>query len=121
MPKAANDGLSAHCVLCMREFSKEQPNAPRTEEEKRLDRHKHLVRRFGITLVVYEKLFLAQKGLCAICGGEEKNKTLAVDHDHITGKIRGLLCGSCNPAIGFLKDSPELALRAAEYLKKHKE
>ena len=44
---------------------------------------------------------------------------LAVDHCHKTGKIRQLLCSNCNPAIGFIKDSPELARKMADYLERH--
>ena len=58
---------------------------------------------------------------CAICSISKKDngKDLAVDHCHSTGKIRGLLCNKCNPAIGFLQDSPEIAKNALEYIKKH--
>lgn len=62
-----------------------------------------------------------QGGVCAICGGKDKNFRLAVDHCHQTGKIRGLLCSACNKAIGGFKDSPMLLIKAMRYLHKHLE
>lgn len=79
--------------------------------------------KYSITLAQYEALFLKQKGLCAICNLPEKAlekyqkriKKLSVDHCHDTGKIRGLLCSSCNIGIGNLKHNPELLHKAALY------
>ncbi|MGE0576133.1 MAG: endonuclease VII domain-containing protein [Reyranella sp.] len=62
----------------------------------------------------------AQEGRCKICrrpAEEGQWKVLRVDHDHATGKIRGLLCHHCNVALGHFGDSPELLERAAEYLR----
>jgi hypothetical protein len=81
-------------------------------------------RRRGLTVEQLQALEIAQGSLCAICGQPEtalgahgKVKSLAVDHDHETGRIRGLLCNNCNRAIGLLGDSVELLLKAVEYLK----
>lgn len=76
-------------------------------------------RRFGITLEDYNKMFEDQKGCCKICNTHQLDlkKRLAVDHCHTTGKVRGLLCGNCNRAIGMLNDSQELLLSAINYLK----
>lgn len=79
----------------------------------------------GITLEDYERMLDAQNSVCAICGRQEhrisssnqKRMRLAVDHDHQTATIRGLLCSMCNHAIGYLDDSPVLLLRAIEYLR----
>lgn len=60
-----------------------------------------------------------QNGVCAICGHKDKKKSLAVDHDHKTGKIRGLLCGRCNPALGFIQESTELIKQLLKYLNYH--
>jgi hypothetical protein len=64
-----------------------------------------------------------QDGRCAICGmsSKENGKGLAVDHNHITGKIRKLLCNNCNVAVGFVGDDPVLATKIAEYLGREKE
>jgi Recombination endonuclease VII len=80
-----------------------------------------LQKEFGITLRQYTEMLLAQNGVCAICQGgpDAKSKKLAVDHDHRTGKIRSLLCRGCNVGIGNLKDSPELLIKAAQYIKDH--
>ncbi len=67
----------------------------------------------------YIRRFEAQGGVCAICRGTgewARSKHLAVDHDHDTGVIRGLLCSSCNRALGLLGEKPETALRAHQYL-----
>ena len=72
---------------------------------------------YGITFDDYEAMLKAQNGLCAICGGQcSVKKRLSVDHDHTTGAVRGLLCIKCNCAIGYLKDSTDLARKALEYL-----
>lgn len=59
-------------------------------------------RAFGITLADYERMLLEQNGACQLCRWVPKpgNRRLAVDHDHKTGRIRGLLCGLCNKALG---------------------
>ena len=65
----------------------------------------------------YAKLLKHQKGVCAICGGRDKSMRLAVDHDHTTGLIRGLLCMRCNRAYGLFHDGSAPRLRAAaDYL-----
>lgn len=83
-----------------------------------------LKRDYGISLEDYNELLTRQEYRCAICGrpdGDERgnnngSKRLAVDHDHETEEVRGLLCSMCNKGIGSLDDSPELLLKAYEYL-----
>lgn len=84
-------------------------------------KNSQLLRHYGITLEQYNQMFEAQNGVCAICGQPEIlfNKSLAVDHDHKTGKIRALLCGNCNHALGKFKDSQEILQSAINYLKSH--
>jgi hypothetical protein len=79
--------------------------------------------KFGMTLRQYNYLLKKQNGCCAICGykpeGEDryrKGKSLAVDHDHVTGKIRGLLCDKCNRGLGHFNDNPRLLVEAVLYL-----
>ena len=91
-------------------------------EYRELIRDRGLRRLYKITAEEYDKRFLAQKGKCQICKKTTKElgqkRKLAVDHDHKSGAIRGLLCSQCNQAIGKLNDSPELCEIAATYLEK---
>jgi hypothetical protein len=85
--------------------------------ERRDFRAEHLRRAFGLTQDEYERMLAEQGGPCAICGREPRaGKHLHVDHDHDTGRVRGLLCFSCNVAVGQLQHEPGRILRAAEYL-----
>ncbi len=75
---------------------------------------------YGLTKDEYEERLNRQGGVCAIC--KEKSKgNLAVDHDHKTGKIRGLLCKLCNSALGFLRDDYELVQAAEAYMSQNGE
>jgi hypothetical protein len=77
---------------------------------------------FGIGLQKYQQLFAAQSGRCAICGTTKAagrwNTLLHVDHDHQSGKVRGLLCGHCNLALGNMKDDPARLRAAADYIER---
>ena len=141
--KSAKDGLQSYCKVCVKEINNKwrEANPEKAKEgakkwyEANQEKHKenskkwkeanpkktkenHLKRNFGITLEQYNEIFWKQKGSCAICGKHqnELNQTLAVDHDHATGKIRGLLCSNCNRAIGLLKDSPAISQEVNRYL-----
>lgn len=76
-----------------------------------------LKRKYGITLDEYNDMLKTQNGKCAICH-EEKNETLCVDHDHKTGKVRGLLCTHCNHVVGFAKDNIKILDETIKYLDK---
>ncbi len=65
---------------------------------------------------LYERLLAAQNGGCAICGKEANGNRLSVDHDHGTGRVRGLLCQQCNTGLGGFRDDPALLERAIAYL-----
>jgi Recombination endonuclease VII len=81
------------------------------------DRKSHLKRQYGLMLEQYDAMLEGQGGVCAICQQPRpEERTLHVDHDHSTGAIRGLLCFSCNNALGDLRESHELFHAAAEYL-----
>ncbi len=89
------------------------------------DKHNDRVRsckmkiRYGITIDDYEIMLSAQGGVCAICRQPEKTgQRLAVDHDHETKAIRGLLCGRCNRTLGLLDEDPDRFRAAASYLEK---
>jgi hypothetical protein len=104
--------------LCKKHYARDYYRRnPRTPEENRVN---WLKSKFGITPGRYDMLLATQRGQCAICGSTEYDGTgrsFAVDHDHMTGEVRGLLCGRCNRAIGLFKEDPETLLRAAAYLK----
>ncbi len=88
-------------------------------------RNADLKRGFGISLEEYQRMFVEQRGVCGICEKPEKDvrngkvRWLAVDHNHTTGQVRGLLCGSCNKAIGFMCESVETLTKAIVYLRTH--
>lgn len=88
---------------------------------KYLKKNNSLLSHYGISLQQYNILVIEQKGLCKICSSPNSKRVkmpdLVVDHDHKTGKIRGLLCSPCNVAIGMLGDSQERLLKVVEYLK----
>lgn len=88
-------------------------------------RGKLLKREYGLTLDEYDRLNIKQNGLCAICFKKEtrpgKDVNLSVDHCHTTGRVRGLLCSSCNLALGQLGDDPARMLNMIAYLANHPE
>jgi len=86
---------------------------------------KRNLRRLGTTPAHYEQLMNEQQGQCAICDRTQPSdrmkdidRPFALDHNHATGKLRGLLCGRCNKGLGYFGDSIELLTRASDYLTK---
>lgn len=80
-------------------------------------RKQNMARYYGITPEDYAGMLDRQGGVCAVCMEVcTSGRRLAVDHDHATGKVRGLLCTRCNVLIGMGRDSAELIYRAARYL-----
>jgi Recombination endonuclease VII len=81
------------------------------------------LRKYGLTVEQHEAMMLAQGNVCAICGeaanpdGVRAASRLHVDHNHVTGKVRGLLCNHCNRGLGFFRDSRELIEAAVAYLR----
>lgn len=88
-----------------------------------MGRRNHLITKYGIRPEDYDRMLAEQDGRCAICRQipkKRKKRELHIDHDHETNKVRGLLCGTCNTAIGYFRDSLEIMEAAVEYLKRHK-
>lgn len=104
-------------------------------------RRAFLKRKYGITVADYERMYATQNGKCAICGAskpsrggtkpgvkrrngwsEKTRECFPVDHDHVTGKVRGLICHACNIGLGWFSDDPDAlaawAAKAVEYLRK---
>jgi hypothetical protein len=88
-------------------------------------RGRDFIKKYGIDFATYQKMLVAQKGVCAICEQPEtkiQNSTirlLSVDHDHKTGAVRGLLCASCNQGVGYFRDDIPILQRAIGYLRRH--
>lgn len=88
-----------------------------TGQKREWDRRSHLKRRFGITLEDYEEMLAAQGGGCALCHRPPRSDiSLHVDHDHANNRIRGLLCFTCNNALGDFEDDTGRLREAARYL-----
>ena len=75
----------------------------------------HRRRLYGLNEEEYNNMILSQNNLCAICN-KPSDKTLHIDHDHVTGRVRGLLCSNCNLGIGLLEEDLVVLNRAIEYL-----
>ena len=98
------------CVNC-------QENRHRPDIYERSKRKQMLRDRYGITTEDYDLLLQEQSGVCKVCNKTcSTGRRLSVDHDHKTGKIRGLLCRNCNVALGYLGDNPLLFERCVLYL-----
>lgn len=72
--------------------------------------------KYGLTPEDYDALLASQGGVCAICKQEPASRGFHVDHDHVTGRVRGLLCNRCNVALGNFRESREVILAAVDYL-----
>jgi hypothetical protein len=115
----------SRCLSCTsaaaKEWRKKQPNyeKDRYQRERKWTRERHLIRKYDVSLEVYEKILAVQNGKCAICGALEKEQfygVFHVDHCHKTKRVRGLLCRGCNHVLGHLRDDQELLWRAIAYL-----
>jgi hypothetical protein len=105
------DGLDPWCKKCKREY----------------DKNHHKLKNFNISFSQYKKMLEEQDNRCLICGikFDVLSKLLCnintagepnIDHDHKTGKIRGILCNMCNRLLGFAFDNPLILIKAAKYL-----
>ncbi len=130
--KKSKDGHCFYCKECNKSktrsyYASLDKTAEKARGKSRAEdgeyRNYQYMKKYGITLADYNELLEAQGGKCAICGitREECNdkRALPVDHDHETGQVRGILCHSCNRAIGLLKDSPKNLRQAADYLERY--
>jgi hypothetical protein len=122
-------GLSSFCRVCTCARAKSRRPAlanPPAKKEAPTDRQDYYRAYYhGLTPEQFQSLHDKQFGKCAIClrsfddhDGNKKSR-MHVDHDHLSGTIRGLLCGRCNIGLGYFQDSPELLCQAAAYLTKN--
>jgi hypothetical protein len=116
--KRNNDNLTYICIKCTKKKVKKW-REENDEYNKKKKRIYHLETTYGITIDEYNKFFEQQKGRCKICGKHQKNfkNALHVDHDHKTGKIRGLLCGNCNRTLGYFNENPLIFIKMAKYVR----
>jgi len=111
MPLANVDARRAH------DRSRYANDPARREANRRASRVVKLRQRYGITVEEYERLFVQQGGLCVICRRTSTDgRSLAVDHDHATGRVRGLLCVTCNVRIGQIEAPTLNPIEMAVYL-----
>ena len=96
----------------MREYQRSY-KVKHKERYRRMQKTSELKKRYNLTYEEYEQLLKDQDGKCAICN---EVAVLRVDHEHTSGKIRGLLCNSCNLGLGLFKDNPKLLQAATEYV-----
>lgn len=105
------------CKKCVKQQTGtyQRANIARTFD---IRRSKRLEREFGITAEEYDRRLAEQGGRCAICLGPPRGrwKRLVVDHCHTTGRVRGLLCGPCNRAVGLFGDSATLIRQAIDFI-----
>lgn len=107
-------------ALLERRRKKREASARWVRENPQLVRHRRLMSEYGISLDDYNALLVAQGGRCAVCCLPERDakRCLAVDHDHETGVVRGLLCRRCNTALGLLGESIDRVGRLQSYLQR---
>lgn len=129
--KLCKDGRANDCKICSNAYKVWWSKTP-TGEIKRLEaKRKHnatirrhntekrrvLYKKYGLTLEDFQTMRMLQLNKCLIC--EDDEKELVVDHDHKTGKVRGLLCRQCNSALGLFKEDLQTLEKAISYVSKH--
>lgn len=127
-PSTSNQGRPRIAALCRECFVIYQAawRKKNPESGKRASARFHLKRAcksMGITVEQYYLTLERQGGVCKICGQPQRDKTrsrLALDHDHVTGEFRGLLCNPCNAGIAYFGDSILIMEEAIRYLRASK-
>ncbi len=122
-------GRSAICIICWRDksYKYEQTSAGRLSRLKTIEKYKNspkskynnrkkVLSKFNITPEEYDEILIFQNKNCAVCGNNNKKHSLAVDHSHITGKNRGLLCNVCNYTISRIENDLSLLDKIKDYL-----
>jgi hypothetical protein len=114
---------SRYCLACRRIASRlaqqswRLRNPEQSERTSKNSSARQILKNHGLTAQEYSVMLEKQAGLCAICTKVNQNgRKLAIDHNHTTGKIRGLLCSNCNVGLGHFKDNLKLLSRAGSYL-----
>ena len=116
------NGVHSYCKPCCSEIQKVRYAARPAQASALINRRAKLKKTYGITMDDFDSMLDAQEGSCKIC----RTKTpggrghFAIDHCHESGRVRGLLCNSCNIGLGHFKDNVDLLHRAIDYLKESK-
>ena len=130
--KTKKDGVMSRCKECNKEYSnKTNIKQARKVAQKKQDMKRkgqrwgyHLSKTYGLSEEDYFKMYEDQQGCCLICKlPEDKHKhygKFVVDHDHSTGKVRGLLCNHCNVLIGHAKEDIRILENSIIYLKEYR-
>jgi len=121
----------SHCIECRRSACKEYGASNRSQRNARLmawrkknpstararDRRARLKAKYGLSEVELNAMRKEQGGCCAIC--KKRSSKLLVDHDHVTGKVRALLCQTCNTFLGWYENKADIILQFQEYVARH--
>lgn len=115
--RGQKDGLQNQCHDCLKESRRKY-----REANPALHKARHWKNRYGIALDEYEAMVAQANGVCPVCKEPPPSpfKGFDVDHDHETGKIRGLLCRPCNLALGGARDDPAILRALADYVEHHR-
>lgn len=137
--RGTKDGRATYCAECQKAASRQwtKDNAERVRERnaaayaadptrRHRDHRQFWLKLYGLTQESYAEMLEAQNHVCAICLQPERfidsrtgePRRLSVDHDHVTGQVRGLLCGRCNRTLGHMNEDIDSFLRAVEYLRR---
>ena len=114
--RSTKRGRDRRCKLCtsiaVKAWRRANPERAASHHRKRL---------YGISTEQFEAMYNNQAGLCGACTTQipKYGRSVAIDHNHKTGKVRGLLCHNCNDALGKLKDSPALVKNLLDYIIKY--
>lgn len=125
-PKRKSGALYSYCKICNKELHSLWVKRNKSSFAA-INRKSNLKRRYGITPEEFDRMLARQKGLCAICGTDkpkgERNTYGAgpgtgwrIDHDHDSGKLRGILCHRCNAGLGLFEDKTTVLQKAIIYL-----
>ena len=107
--KSTADGLCTYCKQCSSQYEKD-----RWHKRKPVAQERYFRQTYNLTPNQIEQMLEDQGGVCAICGEEPKRRV--VDHCHDSGRVRGILCDTCNRCLGLLKDNVDVLMSAAAYL-----
>jgi len=116
---SSKDGLYSRCKTCDK-LAGLKYRLKNSEKRKLSIFRRRIKHAYGLTEKEYYELEKKQNYVCKICGRRNKNMRLAIDHDHTTKEVRGLLCNTCNRALGLFDDDLSKLKKAAEYLEQNR-